>query len=1452
MAGESCSLSLCVHSAELDSSTHDAYCKLYLDSHDLTGGTGLGSGNNHHHSNAAESPSPLDDHREDGPRSFHTQPDRSAKKTSSPLWNETFTAEVFDRRNEILTIRVKSKKLLHVSAVGACAIPLRQIPVGRPVDQWFPLQKGNKRRGKIRLQLMLTYTSAPLSATTTAPTASSWSSTPSSPDAPANYQYQPRSSVDRRRSTGPRRSSLEPATPPISAGRMSSSSSLSRASISSSSGPKQHQWQTIGSAPSSSITSPPLNASAPPPSVPSSRPLYQPEEEPVKASIPSPKKPAPQPRPVLTSMESDDDEDEAGFPRVAELHRLESDLIGEYSDDEGGHGSVLESKASTYSLKMEAVVEESAKQLTSGLTSDVEIARQTINQHVAHEELRRLEELRSPVNRNGDVDGRSSIEVSRETRVAVAPSEIAKLAAAPLSAHIDEYVESDNEEENDTHIAVSSNSVKRENGGTEIWNRYPSSSSSEELDLQLPYPDERLSDVEVPPKEEAHHHSDANEAAVEAGAVNPFVEPASPSDSDGEGHVDTDAVAHTPSDEHDREHPHEAAVVVGSAEEEEDDEVVVGIAVEVEDDLDVAYAISVSSDSEHAHDDAVVAVETTETESGARHSTSSSSSRSSSKSIHEDATPMESTSAEVVAFETAEVVAQATSAAAVDMQQHDVDVRSEKSASVSASASSLHAAHSFISEDVQHSFVSEMPEHSFVSEQANHSFVSEQANHSFVSEQADHSFVSEMLDHSFVSETADHSFVSEQPDHSFVSDDPGHSFVSDEPGHSFVSDDPGHSFVSERPTYLGENRRHSFISASAVISQSASITEEPRHSFIAEEPSHSFVSESSAHSFISESPQHSFVSDDPGHSFVSERPTGDSFVATSAPSARHTHSFVSEDGDHSFVSDDPGHSFISERPGQSVVSEADVVALSTKISEGDAATRRESSSSSSDDDAPAYSASSFIEELVVDAVTTAEQVRDSLSSEEDAEEELSLVGVYHEDATITHSTADTEVVSTAAPVDMAERVSVSSSSSSSSSDRAAASSFIEEFADDENAVRPSVASSYAAPGEPTLSPRASILSSEGVRDSDVQELRMSERISFPSSPRSSSASFSQVGDITAVTSSVVATEATTEIERSSVVSSALSSSSSEAAEEEHFTQHLEDGEVDVRYSTVSSVTTNGHEDPTLSHTWIDEPSTNVELLDLLRRVSRASDADDLSPPSRPVDAPVAVVEPIAEFMERSEPLTSTLLSTGEPERDPEEIAQALAQAIAAAQQEHSVEAEVMEESESHGRSRASSSSSSSDDEEALVEEATVPEPVVEAPITITVNPKVMVVQPTLSLSSMDMGDSVSDAAEAEEKVSPPVSQSSPGPEPVRVDEPEPKATNRDSRPSSDPEAVGVDETEASIERPTAADRPVLRHMSTTLTATQLESAAVDCLPSDSDDSSVCGSDDEFNFDSDSD
>ncbi|KAL3672883.1 hypothetical protein V7S43_002185 [Phytophthora oleae] len=74
---------------------------------------------------------------------------------SCPAWNEKLELHVLDPETEILTIRVKNQLMLFCPAVGACAIPLCHVTVGEPAEQWFPLHKGGKPAGHIRLQLLL-------------------------------------------------------------------------------------------------------------------------------------------------------------------------------------------------------------------------------------------------------------------------------------------------------------------------------------------------------------------------------------------------------------------------------------------------------------------------------------------------------------------------------------------------------------------------------------------------------------------------------------------------------------------------------------------------------------------------------------------------------------------------------------------------------------------------------------------------------------------------------------------------------------------------------------------------------------------------------------------------------------------------------------------------------------------------------------------------------------------------------------------------------------------------------------------------------------------------------------------------------------------------------------------------------------------------------------------------
>ncbi|KAI9916374.1 hypothetical protein PsorP6_017081 [Peronosclerospora sorghi] len=76
-------------------------------------------------------------------------------KSSGPTWNHEFQLDVVNPETEILTIRVKSKRMLYCPAIGACAIPLCNVSRNILADQWFPLYKGYKSAGSIRLQLLL-------------------------------------------------------------------------------------------------------------------------------------------------------------------------------------------------------------------------------------------------------------------------------------------------------------------------------------------------------------------------------------------------------------------------------------------------------------------------------------------------------------------------------------------------------------------------------------------------------------------------------------------------------------------------------------------------------------------------------------------------------------------------------------------------------------------------------------------------------------------------------------------------------------------------------------------------------------------------------------------------------------------------------------------------------------------------------------------------------------------------------------------------------------------------------------------------------------------------------------------------------------------------------------------------------------------------------------------------
>ncbi|GMF43786.1 unnamed protein product [Phytophthora fragariaefolia] len=84
-------------------------------------------------------------------------------RNSNPVWNEKFDIPVLDPNEDMLSIRVKSARLMSSPAIGACCISIRHLALqGSPtVDKWVDLKLGKKDAGRIRLQMRLVDPSRP-------------------------------------------------------------------------------------------------------------------------------------------------------------------------------------------------------------------------------------------------------------------------------------------------------------------------------------------------------------------------------------------------------------------------------------------------------------------------------------------------------------------------------------------------------------------------------------------------------------------------------------------------------------------------------------------------------------------------------------------------------------------------------------------------------------------------------------------------------------------------------------------------------------------------------------------------------------------------------------------------------------------------------------------------------------------------------------------------------------------------------------------------------------------------------------------------------------------------------------------------------------------------------------------------------------------------------------------
>lgn len=92
-------------------------------------------------------------------REFKTQVQKYSR--ASPVWNEKFEIPSVDPMGDLVSIRVKSARLMSSPAVGACCVPLGDVPEDETVDRWVSLQDGKKDAGRIRIQMRLVRADTP-------------------------------------------------------------------------------------------------------------------------------------------------------------------------------------------------------------------------------------------------------------------------------------------------------------------------------------------------------------------------------------------------------------------------------------------------------------------------------------------------------------------------------------------------------------------------------------------------------------------------------------------------------------------------------------------------------------------------------------------------------------------------------------------------------------------------------------------------------------------------------------------------------------------------------------------------------------------------------------------------------------------------------------------------------------------------------------------------------------------------------------------------------------------------------------------------------------------------------------------------------------------------------------------------------------------------------------------
>ncbi|KAF1329417.1 C2 domain, partial [Globisporangium splendens] len=145
-------------------SSHGTYCKIYVGNADMAVSRkgrqsfkkflqqSQANGNNNT-SNSSANATTGGSVNTTRMREFKTKVQKFSR--ANPVWNEKFEVPVVDAHDDLISLRVKSARLMSSPAVGACCVPLHDVPEEETVDRWVRLQDGKKDAGRVRIQIRL-------------------------------------------------------------------------------------------------------------------------------------------------------------------------------------------------------------------------------------------------------------------------------------------------------------------------------------------------------------------------------------------------------------------------------------------------------------------------------------------------------------------------------------------------------------------------------------------------------------------------------------------------------------------------------------------------------------------------------------------------------------------------------------------------------------------------------------------------------------------------------------------------------------------------------------------------------------------------------------------------------------------------------------------------------------------------------------------------------------------------------------------------------------------------------------------------------------------------------------------------------------------------------------------------------------------------------------------------